>query len=165
MANEAEAKLLDEETTKQVNIAPAAPCAVPINNRIGIDVGIGIDEGVQSQAVQIIQINDNTNEGQAPLICNIMNCDELSVHQCCICHGNICNNHCRIISLQQQQPIQYRCIYCVQNNQLNLLIQPQRNINNRGIARCCVRRLIIRLLLFFILIIIASIYSSSSHSS
>eukprot|EP01084_Bolivina_argentea_P172688 299119_1 len=136
MANEAEAKLLDEETTKQVNIAPAAPCAVPINNRIGIDVGIGIDEGVQSQAVQIIQINDNTNEGQAPLICNIMNCDELSVHQCCICHGNICNNHCRIISLQQQQqPIQQQ-----KRQSMNTISQQQQqpqkqSMNSMGINK------------------------------
>lgn len=106
-------------------------------------------------------------EGRAASICRKPTCSNVAVYRCSNCNHNYCGVHCRIAGAGHGRPNGGRnsvrkCVDCIRSSDVE---QRQRASRNRGMARCCVRRLIVRLLIFFILIILASVYSSSSGSS
>ena len=163
MSNEAEEKLLDDEgcsgemdeslvhvqvVTDDIApaaVAPPAPVA-PIAPALVIPttaMSINVEEG--AAPIQIVSVEAN-HEGRAVSMCGFANCAQQSVYSCAVCLREICNVHGRILYSVGAARSERRCVNCLSSE------MQRRRTANRGMARCCVRRLIIRMMIFFILV-------------
>jgi len=120
----------------------------------------------QSDAVHIVPVilDLEGNEGRAPSICRIANCDQLAIRRCYLCDAKVCAHHCNMVGVNQQ----FACNFCharaapQQHGRIVIAARrPQPMNRGRAYQRCCMRRLFVRLCIFLILLLLASIYSSN----